>query len=164
MMRAMSVVVPALAALLCGPSVAHTQEPHFAAEIASGLIEIPLVDCDASGTSAPSWAVISDTTAASGTALEHARAISIEAPEALSICRSAPQENSELSLRFKALPGAHQGGGFAFRMATPQDYYLVKIDALRDRASLLLVKSGARRRRCGCNCRCVAHANGSSER
>jgi hypothetical protein len=35
-----------------------------------------------------------------------------------------------------------QSGGLALRMATPKDYYLVKVDALRNRALLLQVSNG----------------------
>jgi hypothetical protein len=106
-------------------------------------IEISLADCGAGGAASRDWGVISDKTASSGTAIEHSRATSTEAAESLAICQSAVLKNGDLSLRFKAKSGAaYQGGGLALRMATPRDYYLVKVDVLRDQASLLQVKNG----------------------
>lgn len=142
MMRARILVVAALTALLHGPSMAYAQVSQTAAEIASNGIEVPLADCGAGGAVSRSWAVISDPTASSGAAIEHARTDSIEAPAALASCRSVALKDGDISLRFKPLPGADATGGLVFRMAGPDDYYLVKIDALRNRASLLLVQNG----------------------
>jgi hypothetical protein len=131
-----------MAGLLHAPLVAHAQD-QTAGEIASSGVEIPQADCKAGPEASLSWAVIADATASSGTALEHTRSTSTEKPEALAVCRSAALENGDISLRFKALAGANEVGGLALRMVTPKDYYLVKIDALRDRALLLLVRNGA---------------------
>lgn len=143
MMLARILVVTALTVLLRGPSIAYAQVAQAAAEIASSGINVPLADCGAGGAASRAWTVISDPTASSGTAIEHTRTDSIEAPPALSICRSVALKDGDISLRFKPLPGADATGGLVFRMAGPDDYYLVKIDALRDRASLLLVQNGA---------------------
>jgi hypothetical protein len=136
-------LVVMIAVLLHAPLVAHAQDQQTAAEIASSGVEIPHADCKAGPEASLSWVVITDATASSGTALEHARSAATEKPEALAVCRSAALEDGDISVRFKALAGANEVGGLALRMATPNDYYLVKIDALRDRALLLLVRNGA---------------------
>jgi len=136
-------LVVIIAALLHAPLVAHAQDQHTAVEVASSGVEIPQADCKAGPEASRSWAVITDATASSGTALEHTGTASTEKPDALAVCRSAALENGDVSLRFKALAGANEVGGLALRMVTPNDYYLVKIDALRDRALLLLVRNGA---------------------
>lgn len=136
-------VAAMMAALLHAPLAAYAQDQQTAAEIASSGIEIPPTDCNASLEASLSWAVMSDTTASSGTVLEHARNASTEELEGLAVCRSVALENGAISLRFKALAGAHEVGGLALRMVTPEDYYLVKLDALRDTALLLLVRNGA---------------------
>ena len=142
-MRGIILVVATAAVLIYPPFVAYTQNSQTVTEIASSGIEVPLAGCNAGSAASRDWAVIPDTTASSGTAIEHARATSTEAAETLAICPSAPLKNGDVSLRFKALSGASdEGGGLALRMATPKDYYLVKIDALRDRALLLVVKNG----------------------
>jgi Domain of Unknown Function (DUF1080) len=120
-MRSLIPIVATLLVFLHPSTVAYTQDAQDAAEIVASGIEIPSVD---------------------GTAIEHNHMDSTEEADTLAICQSAALKNSDLSLRFKVLHGAHGGGGVAFRMATREVYYLVKIDVLRDRALLLLVKNG----------------------
>jgi MORN repeat len=141
-MRLLILIVVTLLVLLPQSSVGYTQNAQDAAEIVSSGIGIPLVDCGPGVAASRSWAVITDKTALSGTAIQHTHMASTEGPETLAICQSATLKNSDLSLRFKVLHSAHGGGGLAFRMATQEVYYLVKIDVLRDRALLLLVKNG----------------------
>jgi hypothetical protein len=140
--RSLILIVLTLLVLLHPSTVAYTQDPQDADEIVSSGIEIPSVDCGPGVAVSRSWAVITDKTALSGTAIEHTYVASTEEAETLAICQSAALKNSDLSLRFKVLDGAHGGGGLAFRMAAREAYYLVTIDVLRDRASLLLVKNG----------------------
>jgi hypothetical protein len=140
--RSLILIVVTLSVLLRASTLAYAQDAQQAAEIVSNGIEIPSVNCGPGVAASRSWAVITDKTALSGTAIEHTRMASNEEAETLAICQSAALKNSDLSLRFKVLHGAHGGGGVAFRMATQESYYLVKIDVLRDMASLLLVKNG----------------------
>jgi hypothetical protein len=140
--RSLVVFVVALLVLLHPSSVAYTQDAQDAAEIVSRGIEIPLVDCGPGVAASRSWAVIADKTALSGTAIKYTHMASTEEAETLAICQSVAPKNSDLSLHFRVLQGAHGGGGVAFRMAAREVYYLVKIDALRDRALLLLVENG----------------------
>jgi hypothetical protein len=141
-MRATILVVWVSAALMNPAGVGRAQDSQSAAEIAGG-VEISPADCGGGGAAWRDWVVIPATTASSGSAIEHTRATSTEAAEALAICRSAALKNGDLSLRFKAIAGAsRQSGGLALRIATPKDYYLVKVDALRNSASFLLVSNG----------------------
>jgi hypothetical protein len=143
MMRVTILVVAVSALLIHSPSVGRAQDSQTAAEIAASGIEIPLANCGAGGAASRDWGVISDATASSGTAIEHTRATSTDAAESLAICQSAVLRNGDLSLRFKARSGAaYQGGGLALRLATPRDYYIVRIDVLRDQVMLLQVKNG----------------------
>jgi hypothetical protein len=140
---ARSLILIAVTLLVHPSTVAYSQDPRDDAEIVSGGTEIPLLDCRPAGAAASrSWAVIADKAALSGTAIEHTHMASTEEAESLAICQPTAPKNSDLSLRFKVLQGAHEGGGVAFRMATPEVYYLVKIDVLRDRAALVLVNNG----------------------
>jgi hypothetical protein len=143
MTRVITLVV-GLAAVLMHSAAGHAQDSQTAAEIVANGIEISPADCAASGATRRDWTVISDPTAASGKAIQHARATAAEAEDSLAICRSAALKNGDFSLRFKAISGAsyHQGGGLALRMATPNDYYLVQVDALRDRVLLLQMSNG----------------------
>ena len=142
-MRATILVVWVSAMLLHSAGVGHAQDSQTAAEIVASGIEISPADCGGGGAAWRDWVVIPATTASSGSAIEHTRATTTEAAEALAICRSAGLKNGDLSLRFRAISGAsRQSGGLALRMATPKDYYLVKVDALRNRALLLQVSNG----------------------
>jgi hypothetical protein len=142
-MRATILVVWVSAVLVNSAGVGQAQDSQSAAEIVASGIEISPADCGGGGAAWRDWVVIPATTASSGSAIEHTRATSTEAAEALAICRSAALKNGDLSLRFKAISGAsRQSGGLALRMAMPKDYYLVKVDALRNSASLLLVRNG----------------------
>jgi hypothetical protein len=142
-MRVMIMVVAVSAALMRAPAVGHAQDAQTAAEIVANGVEISPADCWAGGAAQSDWVVIPDTTASPGTAIEYIRATTTEAAEALAICHTAALKNGDVSLRFKSNSGAsHQGGGLAIRMATPKDYYLVKVDVLRNRAVLLQVSNG----------------------
>jgi hypothetical protein len=142
-MRVMILVVAVSAVVMHAPVVGHAQDAQTAEEIVASGIEISPADCGAGSAALRDWVVISDTTASSGTAIENIRATVSEAPEALAICHLAALKNGDISLRFKSSSGAsHQGGGLALRMATPNDYYLVRVDVRRNRALLLQVKNG----------------------
>jgi hypothetical protein len=53
-------------------------------------------------------------------------------------------KNAEISVRLKADGGkSDQGGGIALRLRSPDNYYLVQLDALRDRVLFSLVSDGA---------------------
>jgi hypothetical protein len=143
MMRVMILIVAVSALLLHAPSAGRAQDAQTAAEIAANGIEVSLTDCGAGGAAGRDWAIIPDTTAWTSTAIEHTRAAAADTAESFAICQSVMLKNGDLSLRFKAISGAaYQGGGLALRMASPKDYYLVKIDARRDQALLLQVRGG----------------------
>jgi hypothetical protein len=139
-MRIMILVVAVSALLMRWPAVGHAQD---AAEIVANGVAISLADCGTVGAAEKGWVVIPDTTASSGSSIEYIRATTTEAADALAICRSASLKNGDFSLRFKSSSGAfHQGGGLALRMTAPTDYYLVKVDVRRNRASFLQVSNG----------------------
>ncbi|SHJ24506.1 hypothetical protein SAMN05444159_0074 [Bradyrhizobium lablabi] len=142
-MRVIILVVAISAALMLSSIVVHAQDAQTAAEIVASGIEISPADCGAGGAARRDWVVVADTTASSGNAMEYIRATTTEAADALAVCHAAALKNGDLSLRFKSSSGAsHQAGGLALRMATPTDYYLVKIDVRRNRALLLQVRNG----------------------
>jgi hypothetical protein len=90
------------------------------------------------------WTVVRDATAAAGVAIEQTGAQTTEDRFPLAIYKSASLKNAEISLRLKAAGGkSDQGGGVAVRLRTPENYYLVQLDALRDRVLFSLVSNGA---------------------
>jgi hypothetical protein len=141
-MRVMILVVAISAVLMRSPAVGHAQDAQTAAEIVASGIEISVADCGKGGAGRRDWVVVADATASSGAVIEHGRATA-EGAGALAICQSAALKDGDLSLYFKASSGAsRQAGGLALRVATPKDYYLVKVDALRNTALLLQVSNG----------------------
>ena len=90
------------------------------------------------------WTVVSDATAKTGVAIEQGGVQTTEDRFPLAIHKTASLKNAEISLRLKAAGGkSDQGGGVAVRLRTPENYYLVQLDALRDRVLFSLVSNGA---------------------
>jgi hypothetical protein len=90
------------------------------------------------------WTVVHDATAETGTAIERSGEQTTEDRFPLAIYKTASLKNVKISLRLKAAGGkSDQGGGVAMRLSSPQNYYLVELDALRDRVVFSLVNNGA---------------------
>jgi hypothetical protein len=90
------------------------------------------------------WTVVRDATAETGLAVEQSGVQTAEDRFPLAIYKPASLKNAEISLRIKADGGkSDRGGGVAVRLSSPQDYYLVQLDALRDRVLLSRVSDGA---------------------
>jgi hypothetical protein len=90
----------------------------------------------------PPWALVEDATAAAGVALEQ-RGTPTTANHSLAVYKPASVENAEISVRIKATGGEEdQGGGVALRLTAPDTYYLVEMDARRDRVVFLRVANG----------------------
>ena len=90
------------------------------------------------------WTVVHDATAKAGLAIEQAGVQTTEDQFPLAIYKTASFKNAEISLRLNAEGGkSDRGGGIAVRLRTPENYYLVQLDALRDRVIFSLVSNGA---------------------
>lgn len=115
-------------------------------EIGKGEIGAPPAEFELSPSSEAkqaSWTVVRDATAKTGVAIEQAGVKSAEDRFPLAIYKPASLKNAEISLRLNAAGGkSNQGGGVAVRLSSPQDYYLVQLDALRDRVLFSLVRGG----------------------
>jgi len=78
-----------------------------------------------------------------GLAIEQSGVEATEDRFPLAISKTAPLKNAAISLRLKATGGtSDRDGGIAVRLKTPDDYYLVQLDALRDRVLFSLVTNG----------------------
>jgi hypothetical protein len=88
------------------------------------------------------WTLVEDRTAAAGFAIER-RGMSSTVEDSLAIYSAASPKDVEISLRIKATAGTEvQGGGIALRLTTPDSYYLVEMDARRDRVVFLRIANG----------------------
>jgi hypothetical protein len=79
------------------------------------------------------WTVVRDATAKTGLALEQSGMPAAVDRFALAIYKAALVKNAEISLRLK-LEGeeSDRGGGVVVRLSSPQDYYLVQVDSIKD--------------------------------
>jgi hypothetical protein len=87
------------------------------------------------------WALVEDATAAGGIALEQ-RSTPTTANHSLAVYKPASVKDAEISARVKATGEGDQGGGIALRLTAPDNYYLVEMDARRDRVMFLRVANG----------------------
>jgi hypothetical protein len=78
------------------------------------------------------WRIVGDAT---GPAIEQSGAQTAEDRFPLAIYKTASLKNAEISLRLKA-------GGVAVRLSSPQDYYLVQLEALKNRVVFSRVSDG----------------------
>jgi 3-keto-disaccharide hydrolase len=84
-----------------------------------------------------------DGTAVAGLAIER-RSTASTVDHSLAIYTAASPKDAEISLRIKATGGTEdQGGGIALRLTAPDSYYLVEMDARRNRVAFLRVAHGA---------------------
>jgi hypothetical protein len=104
------------------------------------------------------WTVVHDATAKAGLAIAQAGVQMTEGRIPLAIYKTASPKNAEISLRLKAAGGrSDQGGGVAVRLRTPENYYLVQLDARRDRVLLSLVSNGASKEIVGVDADIASH-------
>jgi hypothetical protein len=87
------------------------------------------------------WAMVHDATAAGGVALER-RGTPTDSNHSLAVYKPASVTDAEIGLRIKATGGREEGGGIALRLTSPDSYYLVEMDARRDRVVFLRVANG----------------------
>src|SRR5882762_9278010 len=79
------------------------------------------------------WAVVADTTSPSGRAIEQSSTERTDYRFPLAIHRPLSARNVDVALRFKAVSGnVDRAGGIAVRLADPDNYYVVRANALED--------------------------------
>jgi 3-keto-disaccharide hydrolase len=95
---------------------------------------------------APKWAVLSDASAPSKpNVLAQTSNDPTDGRFPLAILDKANFENGELSVRCKAISGkVDQGAGLVWRYRDPNNYYLVRANALEDNVVLYKVDNGRR--------------------
>ena len=135
-------VLVAAALLACAPARAGTEGAEAAIDLTQ---HAPLTDDFEflpAATQLP-WTLIEDTTAAGGVALEQ-RGTPTNANHSLAVYKPVSVKDAEISLRIKATGGEKdQGGGIALRLTVPDSYYLVEMDARRDRVVFLRLANGS---------------------
>jgi hypothetical protein len=130
----------AVACVTCAELSASNQSSAANIDIGKSQMGAPPSEFDLSQ---GQWTVVRDATAETGTAIEQTGAQTTEDRSPLAVYKSASFKNAEISLRLNATGGkSDQGGGVAMRLISPQNYYLVQVDTLRERVVFSLVNNG----------------------
>ena len=91
------------------------------------------------------WLVLKDPTAISGQAIAQTTKDPTDYRFPLAIYKPMSVENVDVMVRFKPIAGnVDQAGGNVVRLTTPDDYYVVRANALEDNVSFYRVVKGQR--------------------
>jgi hypothetical protein len=98
------------------------------------------------------WAVVADATAAGGRAIEQTSTDATDYRFPLAIHRELSAVNVSVAVRFKAVAGmVDQAGGIAVRLSDPNNYYVVRANALEDNVRFYRMVKGRREQLEGAN-------------
>ena len=104
------------------------------------------------------WRVVVDTTAGGSRAIEQSDPDRTDYRFPLAIHRSFSAKNVEATVRFKAVAGTvDQAGGIAVRLLDPDNYYVVRANAMEDNVRFYRVVKGKRQELAGSNLRVTAN-------
>jgi hypothetical protein len=104
------------------------------------------------------WAVTSDTSAAGGLAIEQTSTDTTDYRFPLAIYRLVSASRVDVTVRFKAVAGKiDQAGGVAVRLSDPDNYYVVRANALEDNVRFYRVVKGRREQIEGANTKVTAN-------
>ena len=104
------------------------------------------------------WIVVGDPTAAHGVAIAQTSTDTTDYRFPLAIYQQVSARNVDVVVRFKAVGGTvDQAGGIAVRLTTPDDYYVVRANALEDNVRFYRVVSGRRQQVQGANLKVAAN-------
>lgn len=96
------------------------------------------------------WAVVADPSAAGGRAIAQTSTDKTDYRFPLAIYNPHAGKNVEVSVRFKPVAGSvDQAAGIAVRLQTPDDYYVVRANALEDNVRFYRVVKGKREQLAG---------------
>ena len=91
------------------------------------------------------WRVVTDATAATQVAIAQTSKDKTDYRFPLAVYQPVSARNVEVAVRFKPVAGAvDQAGGIAVRLSTPDDYYVVRANALEDNVNFYRVVKGRR--------------------
>jgi hypothetical protein len=91
------------------------------------------------------WVVTRDASATGGRAIEQSSADRADYRFPLAIYKPFSAKNVDVSVRFKAVAGSiDQAGGIALRLVDPNNYYVVRANALEDNVRFYRVSNGRR--------------------
>jgi hypothetical protein len=98
------------------------------------------------------WLVVADATATGGRAIEQVSTERSDYRFPLAISKGISARDVDVSLRFKPVAGkVDQAGGIAVRLSDPDNYYVVRANALEDNVRFYRVVKGRREKLQGVN-------------
>jgi hypothetical protein len=101
---------------------------------------------------AAEWRVVADPTAAAQKAIAQTSTDTTDYRFPLAVYQPASARNVDVVLRFKPVGGTvDRAGGIAVRLTTPDDYYVVRANALEDNVRFYRVVKGRREQLKGAN-------------
>jgi hypothetical protein len=90
------------------------------------------------------WVVVADATASGGRAIEQTSTERTDYRFPLAIYQAVSAKNLDVSIRFKAIAGSvDRAGGIALRLIDPDNYYVVRANALEDNVRFYRVVKGS---------------------
>ena len=96
------------------------------------------------------WIVVGDATASQGRAVAQVSNDRTDYRFPLAVYKPFTGKNLEVKLRFKAVAGTvDEAGGIAVRLSTPDDYYVVRANALENNVRFYRVVKGRREQLAG---------------
>ena len=144
------IVVTAAAAcvLACLDAPGHAQTGATMIPIEKMAVGAPPAEFEfgRTGQGAPGqWVVVEDSTATASRAIEQSSTDRTDFRFPLAIYQPLTARNVEVTLRFKPLAGkVDRAGGIAVRVTSPNDYYLVRANALEDNVRFYRIVKGRR--------------------
>jgi hypothetical protein len=104
------------------------------------------------------WTIVADPTAVNGKALGQLSNDRTDYRFPLAIYKPYSGKDLELSVRFKAVAGTvDEAGGIILRLSTPDDYYVVRANALEDNVRFYRVVNGRREQLAGADLKVSAN-------
>jgi len=104
------------------------------------------------------WAVVADATSSGGRAIEQTSTETTDYRFPLAIYRPLSTGNVDVAVHFKAVVGkVDQAGGIAVRLSDPDNYYVVRANALEDNVRFYRVVKGRREEFEGANIKVTAN-------
>jgi hypothetical protein len=146
--RATLIVIAATGALACAQSAACAQAGATMIPIDKMTVGTAPADFEfaRTGQGGPAqWVVVEDATATGSRAIEQSSTDRTDYRFPLAIYQPVSAKNVEVTLRFKPISGrVDQAGGIAVRVTSPNDYYLVRANALEDNVRFYRIVKGRR--------------------
>jgi len=104
------------------------------------------------------WVVVADATASGGRAIEQASTERTDYRFPLAIYNPVTAKNLDVSVRFKPIAGSvDRAAGIALRLTDPDNYYVVRANALEDNVRFYRVVKGSREQIEGANTKVSAN-------